>query len=252
MNRTLDEIASKAGNALWILGLCASIFLAQLLLKASVVEILTGLGIAFSIYALAVIADANLNNRAASQFPWLYSLSEKGIGNSLGAVEFRAQAGSTVYLVSPDLHNDAWNTSTIKCVSKNLKRGVQYAYLTRDDDSTSRKNIDVIHQNFKEDSGNLSIFVANELFSSLPTYNILVIERDVTGQLRVFVELPVTESLKTESPRAFWVEAEPRFADRWHQRVLDSLKNRPAEHNPFSGASTQAQPESSLKLASNG
>jgi len=236
MKQGLAEISNKAGSALLVLGLCASVFLAQTLLKASGIEIAIGSAIACLVSLAFLVADYLLNNRVAKRFPWLFSVSDNGAGNSLASVESGAQPGSTVYLVTPDMHNDAWNNSTIQCVTYNLDRGVNYAYLTRDSDPTSKKNVDIVHQTFKKRAQALSVYVANEMFSSLPTYNILVIERDALGQLRVFVELPVTESLNTGCPRAYWVEAEPRFADRWHEKILAVLKTRGPEDNPYVGS----------------
>ena len=82
--------------------------------------------------------------------PWLYTLSSHAPGSTqtVSYAESRAEPNSIIYLISPDLHNDARNPETQKTVIGNLKRNIRYKYITRDDNDESSVNISAVMATF--------------------------------------------------------------------------------------------------------
>ena len=70
----------------------------------------------------------------AGHLPWLFKHTLTG----LYEVEGSAQAGSTIYLITPDMYNDARNADTQAIVGANHKRRIRYIYLTTNADRDSR------------------------------------------------------------------------------------------------------------------
>lgn len=233
MIKNISEHSSNAGSAIIVLLLCAAVFIAQSLLKATIIEIFVGGVVAILIYMIWFTSDLLLNKRATRCFPWLYGVSESKVLKSLSKIESKALKNSTIYLISPDMQNDARNPATIKCVSENLSRGINYIFLTRNDGPSSKRNVEMVQQRYAHWEKGVSIVIANDLFDALPTYNILIIENDFNGELRVFVELPIFDFSIEKSKRCFWVETDTQFANRWHEKVLSILKKRTPEVNPF-------------------
>jgi hypothetical protein len=182
-------------------------------------------------YAIYVFFQYKTASTALKHFPWLYPIQAKGHHSRglLNDVEQVARPYSTIYLVTPDLYNDARVSTTQAVVMHNLVRGITYKYLTRDDNETAQSNIDEVLHKFADRAEFIHIFSINELFDMLPICNILVIEHDETDRLRVFVELPVLEN----NMRFWWVEADHIIARQWHRKVLQVLKNREPAHNPY-------------------
>jgi hypothetical protein len=217
-----------------------SALLIALVVTAIIIKELAEIGIYYLIisvivvvvaYAIYVFIQYKTASTALRHFPWLYPLSAKGIHSRglLDHVERLARPYSTIYLVTPDLYNDARVSTTQDVVMHNLTRGITYKYLTRDDNETAQSNFDEVLHKFASHAELVHIFSINELFDLLPTCNILVIEHDETDRLRVFVELPVLEN----NMRFWWVEADHIVARQWHRKVLQVLKNREPAENPY-------------------
>lgn len=137
-------------------------------------------------------------------------------------------------MITPDLYNDARDATVQNIVESNLKRGVRYVYLTRDDNEEAEAHITEVMHKFRIYDSQLQIIPINDIFGSVPTYNILILEHDENGRLRVFVELPVHEG----NERIWWVEADQTLALRWHRRVLELLRGREVLENPYKLEST--------------
>ena len=156
--------------------------------------------------------------------PWLYRNNPSG----LHRVEEMAEANSTIYLITPDLYNDAVDPATQRIVNANHKRGITYKYITRNNTDTSRAHIKAVMNAFRQ-HGTLSlIYVVNDLFDVLPTFNVLAIDRDNSGKPRVFVELPVLE----KGERMWWVETEFKTAEQWREKIAEILRDKNPLPNP--------------------
>jgi hypothetical protein len=184
-------------------------------------------------YCLHMFVLSTKAMSAQKMFPWLYMLdSSQGdkTRNNVSTVEEAASPNTNIYLVTPDLYNDARNTRTIEVVKGNLKRGITYHYITRNDTDETYGHIQDVLHNFCEYKERVHIFPMTELFKTIPTCNILVIDHDDSKMLRVFVELPV--SLSGER-RKWWAEAEPSIAQHWHRKILEVLKGNTPLENPY-------------------
>jgi hypothetical protein len=160
------------------------------------------------------------------RLPWLFMLDiEPGINR----IERYTKAESNVFIITPDLYNDARNSTTQSTVLSNLKRGVNYKYITRNDNDGARGHIIEVMYKFSSYSHLLEIYAINDLFGHVPACSILLIEHDETDKLRVFIELPVVE----EAKRIWWVEADISVALQWHRKILDLLKQRQPLQNTF-------------------
>lgn len=236
MAHILKEVASKAHEAIWFLVLVGSVWLAKSAIHATPVEISLGVAVFLSAYVLYLFLDAYRNVRTSKIFPWLYSTSGSRVGKSLPQIEGAVQEKSTIFVVTPDLHNDAWEKQAIDSVESNLRKGCRYIYVTKDSDSRSRSNAEMIQRNFQNYYTQIDMYAINDLFDHLPTYNILILERDKYGVLRVFVELPVTERVGEKVLRSLWAEADANLATRWHEKILDTIKGRVPIPNGFARA----------------
>ena len=233
MKIDLSDVSEKAGNAFWVLAiLIAILFFQQFLDPSPPAMIISGLFV-LAIWVIWLLGDAHLDWRFKKNYPWLFTVSGTKGSQSLSEIEKTALEGSTVYLITPDMHNDAHNIETQKCVISNLERNVSYVFITLNNTPEAESNIMEVQRYFAVHKDVLQIYIANELFNSLPTYNMLIIEKDSKRQKRVFVELPVLENMGTSSKRAYWAEAESDFAIKLHAKVLHTLKGMVPIENEY-------------------
>jgi hypothetical protein len=172
-------------------------------------------------------------------YPWLYTVDSSGPGKPLHDVERSAKPHSTIFLITPDLRNDARNQPTIDTVRTNLKKGICYVYVTRDNDESAQVNIDSVLQCFASYHAQIKIYATNEVFESLPTYNILIIDHDDMDRRRVFVELPVATENDAGS-RCLWAEADELIACAWHRKLLAWIRSQEPVKNPYAPADKDA------------
>jgi hypothetical protein len=156
--------------------------------------------------------------REQGEYPWLYDLDR------LDAVESKAQDGSTIYLITPDLYNDATKARTRNVVIANHKRNITYRYITRNDIPATRIYIQKAINVYREYAQLSYIYVANDLFK-IPFYNVLIIDSD---ELRVFIEIPHGEG----SERPWWSEADTVIAGLWFECAQGLLASSEEVHNP--------------------
>lgn len=176
----------------------------------------------------ASLANPAQLHRERTPLPWLYNTetSDHAIP-PLHAVESAARSDSVIYVVTPDLYNDARNPETIALVRANHLRGITYRFFTPDTPK-AHINIKLVMQNYAESAKHGSgrylsfIYLAPELFQT-PQCNVLVIDHDKEGRRRVFVELPVDE----RAERRWWAETDPDTAEWWHTKVKELAKRKP-------------------------
>lgn len=242
MSSPIKEAFHKVHEAVWVIATVACLLLVKEWTKATVLEIVAAAGILLILLVIYHVIDAWRGWKLQQVFPWLYSASQEGPGRRLYEVEVAVRPRSTVFLVSPDLDNDARNQTTIDAVETNLKRGVRYVYVTRDDDGRSAANIDAVMRNFAGFGSQVSLIVANDVFVALPTYNILILEHDAEDRRRVFIELPVYTPEAGRASRRLWAEADETLAETWHQKLLGWLKARDSISNPYAVRPVQTEP----------
>lgn len=247
MFSNLKEISDKAGSALLVLALMTAILIIQTFLSYSWQLMLVSSAFVWLLYVLWAVTSSAMEKRIAKMFPWLFTVSGARGTNSIHDIERNAHEGSTIYLITPDMHNDARNPETKLTVEKNLERHVYYVFLTVDNNPTAEHNMREVQRNFAKYDHLIDIYVANEFFSLLPTYNMLIVDNDFRGQRRVFVELPVSDDQGTASPRAFWVEADARFSDKLHEKVVAALIGLKPQVNRFVGQESISNEASSLE-----
>jgi hypothetical protein len=170
------------------------------------------------------------------QFPWLYSYTS-GSKQALSQIERCAARDTTVYLISPDLHNDARDAHTQSIVASNLSKNVRYKYISRDDNDESSLNIAKVMEDFSSFSDLISVYAINEVFSLMPIANVLLLSHENTGR-RVFIELPVFEP--GSKTRRRWVETDPLIALQWERRILQMLEGKQPLKNPYKAPQTKS------------
>lgn len=242
MRHIVREVAEKAHEAVWFLALVAAVWIAKIIVHATLFEIALGFVLFLAVYVAYLFAGAFKNSRVRKVFPWLYSTSSTDFGRPLSEVESTIQNGSVVYVVTPDLHNDARENETINTIKKNLRRECSYIYVTKDNDARSKTNAAMVQKNLASYGNQVTIYITNEFFEHLPTYNILILERDQEGHLRVFVELPVAVHKNDQDVRVLWVEADSRLAERWHEKILRTLEDRKPIANPYLSSADSLAP----------
>ena len=213
--------------------LVAGIFIAKAVMKASVLEVIVGITCIGVLYVIHLIIDEFRGRMVAERLPWLYTTNPTGIGRQVHEVERNIEGESPVYLVTPDLYNDARNERTIRTVTSNLTRGVTYIYITQDHTQENKINIDIVQRRFPNFGKQVQIHIFNEVFGLIPTYNILVLERASDGLLRVFVQLPVRDPSESRDIRHLWAEADEKLGNQWHARILHMLKECVPLTNPY-------------------
>ena len=168
--------------------------------------------------------DYFIGRRFSARFPWLHHLLGEeglpGIHKSEGLVF----PGSHVYLVSPDLYNDANNRGTINLVLSNLKRGVKYYYIIPDD-KEAILNARIARRNFDNFSHLVNIYVIPDLFSKAPLLsNVLLLQSpDLSGQPDAFLELPFVQNER----RLYWVKTDKATAKRWFELIVKLIEDAP-------------------------
>jgi hypothetical protein len=174
--------------------------------------------------------DYLAGRRFLRRFPWLYHLlNEEGLPG-IHKSEGRVLPGSHVYLVTPDLYNDANNRSTIDLVLSNLRRGVKYYYIISNE-KEAIINARITRRNFDSFSHLVNIYVVPDLFSKAPLLsNVLILQSpDVTGQPAAFLELPFVENER----RLYWVKTDEVTAKGWFELIVKLIEDAPMfQHFP--------------------
>jgi len=203
----------------------ASLILQELVQIKWVYVLISSLGVV-AIIALWTTFDFLIGRRFARRFPWLYHLKgEKGLRNILD-VEKNALASTYIYVVTPDLYNDANVEATINLVTNNLKRGVKYCFVTRAS-AESETNSRIILRNFRKFSDQVKIYFVEDMFAKVPLLsNILIVERSGnTNSPQAFLELPFEQ----DGHRMFWVKTDHITAKSWFELLLKLLQeNKPS------------------------
>ena len=236
MSNPIKEAFHKVHEAVWVIATVACLLLVKEWTKATISEILSAAGLLLVLLIAYHIIDSWRGWKLQRTFPWLFTVSREGPIQQIHEIEHRVRSNSTVFLVTPDLQNDARNQPTIDTVEGNLKRGVRYIYVTRDDEAKSATNIDTLLRNFAQYGAQVSVVIANDVFAALPVYNILVLEHDENDKLRAFIELPVYTNEDGRNSRKLWAEADDRHSEMWHERLLAWLKTHPSKQNPYTNS----------------
>jgi hypothetical protein len=191
--------------------------------------------IVFVVYVLHQIIQHKRGSMIDFRFPWLLKVGTRSTRHTMVYIEGRAAKGTNIYLITPDMYNDARKPEVQALVERNLTKGIVYHYINKDDTEPSETHILEVMHRFAAYDKQLKIYEANDLFLLFPIYNVLVIEQDEYGKLRVFIELPVL----TNGERVWWVEADPILSRQWHRKILGLLRGKPCLVNEFVGKLSQ-------------
>ncbi len=120
---------------------------------------------------------------------WLFTNETMPWVPNLHTVESRASDGSTIFVISDNLFLDAQNNETIETVSRNLKRGIKYAFITSDSPANA-ENIQLCIRRH-ENSPNLSVSTLPELVIRRRTLDNILVILDKRGTDSAYIQLPV-------------------------------------------------------------
>lgn len=211
-------------SLLVIVLVAAGLILQETMHVSALATVLALLGVVAAI-ATYVACDYAFGRRFARRFPWLFHIESADGLSTMSDAEKAVPPGTFVYLITPDLYNDALNPFTISVVTENLKRGVQYRYVTPKTEAADI-NISLTKRNFAAFASQIRFYEIDDLFSKLPlSSNILILENPHgDGVPEAYLELPFEQKRR----RLFWCKTDDLTARRWHSMLVRLIE----QHEP--------------------
>ena len=134
-------------------------------------------------------------------FPWLYTTDDL-------AKKIQANVDTkSIWVVSPDLYRNAFKPTVRDVMTRNIERGVNYAFIipTSDEIDIAKEGLKSIAF-AKPDQVNINEIPENE-FRSVAVTDYIIVNPD-SASLQVFLELPTAS-------RGYWIEVDNEAATKF-------------------------------------